>query len=146
VAARFGKVHEEHETPYVADNIITIAAVITVIVFYIASGFKIDGFTVFYYIGTLGTLGLIVVYLLTSISAVAYFGVKKKVWTWQNIAPVIASILLLYVLWSNVSPSALSWPFNILPYIALAFIIVGSLYTYAYIKKSGKLVPRLNVR
>ena len=136
--ASLGKVHEKHDTPYFANSVIAIATVIPVIVMFFATGMQISGFTVFYYIGTLGTLGLIVVYLLTCVSSIAYFGIEKKVWTWQNVAPAIGALLLLYVLWSNVSPSALSYPFNILPYIALAFIIAGSLYTYFYHKSISK--------
>lgn len=135
VPSLFGKVHAKHDTPYAADNIITIAAVIPALALYFGSGLKIDGFTVFFYIGTIGTLGLIVVYLLTCVSSIAYFGVRKKVWTWQNVAPAIGALLLLYVLWSNVSPSALTFPYSIFPYIALAFIVAGCVYTHFYQKK-----------
>ncbi|WP_100487256.1 APC family permease [Sporolactobacillus pectinivorans] len=145
VPSLFGKVHEKHNTPYIADSVITIASVIPIIALYFGSGLQIDGFTVFYYIGTIGTLGLIVVYLLTCISSVAYFGFNKKVWTWQNIAPIVGGLLLLYVLWANVSPSALSYPFNIFPYIALAFIAIGSIYTYYYQKGSRVAADQSNI-
>ncbi len=107
VPARFANTHSKHFTPYIADNTIAAITVIPVIVLYFANGASIDGFVVFQY---LGTIGLIVVYLLTCVSAIGYFGVKQKVWTWQNIAPAIGAIILAYVLWSNVAPSALTFP------------------------------------
>lgn len=135
VPARFANTHPKHSTPHIADNTIAIITVIPVVILYFASGASIDGFMVFQYLGTIGTIGLIIVYLLTCVSSIAYFGVKQKVWTWQNIAPAIGAIILAYVLWSNVAPSALTFPFSIFPYIAAAFLVAGYVVTMVTQKK-----------
>lgn len=139
VSSFFGRVHAKHNTPYVADTTIGIVTLIPVIGLFVMSHMTIDGFTVFFYVGTIGTIGLILVYFLTCISAISYFGFQKKTWTWQNIAPMIGAVLLLYVLWSNVCPSSLTYPYNIFPYIALTFIVVGCIITFYTSRKRDKV-------
>jgi hypothetical protein len=43
---------------------------------------------------------------------------------WRGVLPVIAVVLVGYVLYSNVYPAP-SFPYNLFPYILLAWLVVG---------------------
>lgn len=137
VARIFGTTHAYHGTPAVADTTIAVITIIVPIVFYAATAGRIDGFMVFQYVGTIGTIALILDYLLTCVAAIAYFGVRRHEWTWQCVLPGIGAVILLYALWSNVAPSALEFPFSVFPYVVLAFLVAGYVVTRIECRRNG---------
>ena len=113
------KVHSEHNTPYVAISLIMILAIILQVAM-----FKIDGIEVFGYYATIGSLAIIVAYLITNMAAIVYFK-KIKIRTISNLSIQLISIIALgYVIYSNVYPVP-EYPFNVFPYVVLAWIVVG---------------------
>ncbi|HZP52790.1 APC family permease [Actinocrinis sp.] len=76
--------------------------------------------------GTIGTLILLVAYILTTIGAIYLFFVQRKmaVPTWQIVIPIAAIVLLGYTLYRNVSPypsGAAGW----LPVVSGAWLVIG---------------------
>jgi amino acid transporter len=124
-------VHGKHATPHVA---IHIMLVVNLIVLFAMSWF--DGMTVYGIVATAGALAAVLAYLLTSLGSMFYFG-KRKLWTWQLILPVIAIILLGYLFYSNVYPVPAS-PFNLLPYIVIAWVVLGVIVSFVCGGASGK--------
>ena len=125
------KVHSKHHTPYIALNILLgIAVVITLALF------QKDGIAVFGIVATVGALGLVIAYFITSLGSLIYFG-KKKIWTWQLIAPVIALFILGFTFYSNIYPVP-AYPNNLFPYIILAWTAVGLVINVIYHKISSK--------
>lgn len=120
------KLHHKYNTPYAALILITIVAMIVQVPL-----FKKDGIDVFGYFATIGTLAILVSYIITSIGAVAYF-TKNKIWGKEKLAiPVVSIIALIYVLYSNIYPVP-EFPFNIFPYIVLGWIAVGFVLSHKF--------------
>ncbi|HZU57669.1 MAG TPA: APC family permease [Actinocrinis sp.] len=76
--------------------------------------------------GTIGTLILLVAYILTTIGAIYLFFIQRKmaVPTWQIVIPIAAIVLLGYTLYRNVSPypsGAAAW----LPVVSGSWLVIG---------------------
>jgi hypothetical protein len=85
-------------------------------------------FSVFLWSGTIGTLILLVAYVLTTIGAIKLVFFERKmpgVPMWQIVIPILALVVLGYTLWRNVYPfpspsdGALFWN----PIIAAAWVL-----------------------
>ena len=126
----FSLVHEKHHTPYIAVNTIGVIIVIPILAL-----LNHDGVEVFGYIGTTGALALLLVYLMTSLSSIVYFG-KNKIWTWQLVIPIIALLVLGFTFYSNIYPIP-AFPNNLFPYIVLGWIVIGNIITEIYRKNIG---------
>jgi len=90
--------------------------------------FKADTFAAFLWSGTIGTLILLVAYVLTTIGCVILVFVQRKlpVPMWQIIVPVLALVVLGYTLYRNVIPypawgSSTFW----LPVVSGGWLLVG---------------------
>ena len=97
------------------------------------------GLEVWQYLGTLGTLAILVGYGLVNVGAArAVFDRSLGVAQWRGFLPSIAVILVGYVLYANIYPAP-SFPFNLFPYILLAWLVIGA----AVIAFSPNLVRRV---
>jgi amino acid transporter len=97
VASRWG-------TPANATMVITAMSAIILIVY--ATAFHATAFDAFLWSGTIGTLILLVVYVLASIGCITLVFIRRKltVPTWQIVIPVAGLIVLGYTLYRNVWP------------------------------------------
>ena len=97
------------------------------------------GLQVWQYLGTIGTLAILVGYALVNVGATrAVFDRSLGVGRWRGVFPAVAVILVLYVLYANIYPRPPS-PFNTFPYIVLAWLVIGG----AIIAFTPKLVRRV---
>ncbi len=78
----------------------------------------------FFYPATVGVLTLLVAYIVTNAGALRFLFASRRVPTWEAVFPVIGLAILLYVIYKNVYPAP-DFPFNIFPYIAAAWLLVG---------------------
>ena len=125
ISRSLGQAHPRNQTPYIALAAVMILAFLVNIVLMGQLGTD-----VFAYLGTIGVLSLLLVYLTTQISAMRLFG---RVGRWkgpQFAIPVLAVLLLAYTLWSNVYPVPAA-PYNYFPYLVLAWILAGVVATLA---------------
>lgn len=84
------------------------------------------GLQVWQYLGTLGTLAILVGYGLVNAGAArAVFDRSLGVARWRGVLPVIAVILVGYVLYANIYPAPAA-PYNAFPYILLAWLVIGA--------------------
>lgn len=119
----FGKTHEKHKTPHVAVHAIAVAMV----VLYLLWGVHAGAGNYYNYVGTIGTLTLLVAYLLINVSAVSYFHrerAKGYSVLKHAVIPVASFIILLWPIWNNIYPVP-SYPFNLFPYIAMVWLVIG---------------------
>lgn len=104
-------------------------AVMMVLTFLIVLGWSrapgINGASLFGYLGTIGVFLILVAYILTNIGAIRFF-LARRLWTWQWVIPVLAILVLGYTLYSNIFPIPPA-PYNVLPYVALAWMVAGLL-------------------
>lgn len=114
------KLHSKYGSPYVATNIIMAVNLVVIL----AWSPTANGADLFGYLGTMGVLALLVVYMLTNISAFFLF---RKLGTWTGVklvVPWLAVVALLYSLYNNVWPIPPA-PYNYFPYITAIWGIVG---------------------
>ncbi len=92
------------------------------------------------YLGTMGTLSLLVAYALTCVGAIRYFR-ARRLWTWQYVVPMLAVLALGYTLYSSIYPVPAA-PYNVFPYVTLGWLLVGGVIVLA----SPALVRRIGRR
>src|SRR4051794_8885005 len=121
-------------TPAVAAIVVT--AVMALIQLVSAVFFNAEAFDTFLWSGTIGTLILLVAYVLTTIGAVRLVFVQRRmpaVPMWQVVVPVLALVVLGYTLIRNVFPypaldaGAAFW----FPIVAGAWLLVGTVAVLA---------------
>jgi amino acid transporter len=136
-----GKIHPQHKTPYVAMWIYILVAFAIVIVF----GWNTDPVTLFGETGTLGTIPVIVTYLITNLALPVYMlkHHRAEFSPVKHLAvPVLGTLLMLVPLWGLVQPGQ-SYPFNIYPYLVLGLLALSLIYGAILAKRSPDLVQRI---
>jgi amino acid transporter len=122
--ARLSAVSERRRTPTVS----TLAVVLAVYVIIAFTWFVLGGdpFTLFLESGTIGTLILLVVYVLATIGMVrlVFFTGQSTVRRWELIIPVLGIIVLGYTLFRNVwpLPTGVAWWG---PSVTIAWLVIG---------------------
>ena len=139
----FGKIHPQHKTPHAAMWTYILVALAIVIVFgYI---YSIDPVTLFGDTGTLGTIPVIVTYLVTNLALPVYMLKYHKAEfrpLKHLVVPVLGTILMLFPLWGLVQPGQ-PYPFNIYPYLVLALLVLSLVYGAVLANRSPDLVQRI---
>lgn len=110
------------ETPTHAIDLVSILALIAYLIF----GIRV-GVTNFYnYCGTIGTLSLLIVYVLVNLGVIKYFKYKAKEFSFikHRLCPFIGILVLIYPIYSNLWPVP-AFPMNTFPYFVLLWIILG---------------------
>ena len=69
-------------------------------------------------------LTLLVAYIMTNAGTLRFLFASRRAPAWEIVFPVIALVVLAYVIYRNVYPAP-AFPFNIFPYIAAAWLVVG---------------------
>lgn len=139
----FGKIHPQHKTPHVAMWTYVVIALLIVLVF--GTAYSIDPVTLFGDTGTMGTIPVIVTYLLTNLALPVYmlrhhkeeFGVVRHL-----IVPVLGTAFMLFPLWGLVQPGQ-PYPFSLYPYLALGLFVLSLVYGAILAKRDPDLVQRI---
>jgi amino acid transporter len=99
----------------------------------------------FLWSGTIGTLILLVVYVLTMIGAIMLVFVQRKlpVPSWQIIIPIAAIVVLGYTIYRNIIPWPPAGVARNLPLTAGAWIVVSVIVVLAFPAAARKLGQRL---
>lgn len=139
----FGKVHVQHRTPHTAMWAYIILALLIVLIF--GTFCKIDPVTLFGDTGTLGTIPVIITYLLTNIALPVYM------WRYHRgdfniflhfIIPVLGTLFMLLPLWGLVEPGQ-PYPFNIYPGLVVILLVVSIIYGIILARKNPHLAQTL---
>jgi amino acid transporter len=80
---------------------------------------------VFFYLATIGTLSLLVMYVLTNVAAARHLGRRSL---WQVVAPVGGVLIAGFVLYHNVWPVPPE-PYEFFPYLVLGWLLAGLIIT-----------------
>ena len=124
-----GHVSPARRTPTVSTGAVVVAAyVIIAFTWFVLRG---DPFTLFLEAGTIGTLILLVVYVLATIGMVKlmFFSGQSEVRSWEIVIPILGIIVLGYTLFRNIYPfpSGVAWWG---PAVALAWLGLGLIYAF----------------
>ena len=132
--SQLGRVHPRFHSPHVAIYVLTIFTILVGLAIgtWLGPGPSgLYGFT-----GSIGTIGVVLVYMLCNISLVVFFWKRAD----RNIilhviAPIIGTLGFLYPLWVVIAPGQ-PYPFNFLPYIIGVYILLG-LAAYLYLRRTS---------
>jgi amino acid transporter len=123
ITDRLGTTSRRSSSPAISVAVVMIFTFAVILLWSRAPG--INGATLFGYLGTIGVFLILVAYILTNVGAIRFFA-ARRLWRWQWVIPVLAILVLGYTLYSNIYPVPAP-PFNIFPYVALAWLVIGLL-------------------
>jgi amino acid transporter len=138
-----GTVNEKTGTPVRALTVVTIAAAIIILGYRVL--FTTSLFNVFLWSGVIGTLILLVAYILATLGAIRllWFSGPAKSPVWQAIIPVAALVVLLATIYYNVDPDA-ARAFRWTYYTAGIWVILGIVLVVALPGLSRRVGERLS--
>lgn len=122
-----GRAHRTHKTPHVAIGVLA-PVVIVVPVVMVAVG--VTPLEVFTYIGTIGTFGYMLGYLLMAVALPFFLRRRGEANPLSAVLAVVVVAALLYVFYKNVVPVP-PYPLNLMPWIFLGLVVLG-LAWYAF--------------
>ena len=137
----FGKIHPRHRTPHIAIWTYILGALAITLVF----GWKIDPVEFFGDIGTLGTIPIIIVYLLTNLALPVYmlrFHRADFSPVRHLVIPALGTALTLVPLWELIQPGQPA-PFNLFPTLAGIGLLVSLVYGAILARRMPDLVQRI---
>jgi amino acid transporter len=120
--ASLGKVHDTHRTPHRA-VLVCGALVVAVSLAMSPLGFL----EAFGYAGTLASFGFVVVYLALCIVAPLDLRKTGEMTGRHVLVGILGAALMAFVIVGSVYPQP-EYPFNMLPYVFLAFMLVGAIW------------------
>jgi amino acid transporter len=118
-------------TPAAAAVVITTSVLLIAIICAVFCG--ATPFDTFLWSGTIGTLILLVAYVLATIGCIKLVFIDKKlpVPIWQVIVPIAALLMLGYTIWRNVFPYPDSGPERFFPVVAFGWLLLVTIVMFA---------------
>ena len=117
----FYRTHRKHHTPYFSINILTAVSILIFV-----GCFRLKAIDVGRYAATVGTLALLLSYMLATICAIVFFH-RNKVWKGAKlILPVLSVCILGIIFVFNIYPVP-EYPVNLLIFGLLIWLIAGLL-------------------
>jgi amino acid transporter len=138
-----GKIHPRHQTPHSAMWVFLLIAVALILGFCLLGG--IAPMDYFGFAGTLGTVPIILTYMLTNLALPVYvirYRRDELHIVRHVVMPVAGTLVMLFPLWGFVQPGQ-SWPFNVLPWIVLGVLVLSVLYGTVIARLSPGLARRI---
>jgi amino acid transporter len=139
----FGKIHPRYATPHTAMWSFILVALAIVLIFGYA--YRTEPVALFGYTSTLGTIPIILTYLLTNVALPVYmlknhrqdFSVVRHL-----IVPLLGTGLMLFPLYGLLEPGQ-PFPFSLFPYLALGLCVIAVIYGALLARRSPDLVQRI---
>jgi amino acid transporter len=120
-----------NDTPAVAA--MTVTGVVLVIALVCAVFFNAKPFDTFLWSGTIGTLILLVAYVLATIGCIKLIWIDKKmpqVPRWEIVIPLAALVVIGYTIYRNVIPYPTSGPAQWFPVVAFGWVLLVALVAF----------------
>lgn len=131
----------KHGTPHLAVHTIGIL----MLGCYLLIGVRSGSSNFYAYFGTIGTFTLLVAYLLINLAAIRYFRKNRDAGysvVRHLVVPVLGFLALLWPVYGNLYPVP-AFPFNLFPYIAAAWIVLGIIVINIRSAKNPDLPARI---
>ena len=138
-----GKVHPLHQTPHSAMWVFLIIAVALILGFGLLGG--VAPLNYFGFAGTLGTIPIILTYMLTNIALPIYvirYHRSELDIVRHILMPIAGTLVMLFPLWGLVQPGQV-WPFNVFPWVALGVLVLSIIYGVVIARLSPGLAHRI---
>jgi amino acid transporter len=141
--AFLGKIHPRHQTPHRAMWLFLIIAVALILGFGLLGG--VAPMDYFGFAGTLGTIPIILTYMLTNLALPVYvirYHRSELDIIRHILLPVAGTLVMLFPLWGLIQPGQ-AWPFNVFPWIALGALVLSVIYGIVIARLSPGLAHRI---
>ena len=141
--AFLGKIHPRHQTPHSAMWMFLIIAVALILGFGLLGG--VAPMDYFGFAGTLGTIPIILTYMLTNLALPVYvirYHRSELDIIRHILLPVAGTLVMLFPLWGLIQPGQ-TWPFNVFPWIALGALALSVIYGIVIARLSPGLAHRI---
>jgi len=138
-----GKIHPQHKTPHWAMWVFLLIAVTLILGFGLIGGVKpLDYFG---FAGTLGTIPIILTYMLTNLALPVYvfrYHRDELEIVRHVLLPIAGTLVMLFPLWGLIQPGQ-AWPYNMFPWVALGVLVLSMIYGVVLARLSPTLAGRL---
>jgi amino acid transporter len=138
-----GKIHPRHQTPHTAIWIFLIISVVLILGFGLLAG--VAPLDYFGFAGTLGTIPIILTYMLTNLALPVYvirFHRSDLDILRHILLPIAGTLVMLFPLWGLIQPGQVR-PFNVFPWIALGVLALSAIYGVVIARLSPGLADRI---
>lgn len=143
--AVLGKIHPRHQTPHSATWVFLALAVSLILGFGLLGG--VSPLEYFGFAGTLGTIPIILTYMLTNLALPVYvirhhrseLDVLRHV-----LLPAAGTLVMLFPLWGLIQPGQ-PWPYNVFPWAAFGVLVLSLAYGLIMARISPGLAGRIGV-
>jgi amino acid transporter len=139
VSSRLGRTHRVNQTPHVAIALSAPVMLVVPAILVLAGNTPVAAAG---YVGTLATFGFMLGYFLVSVAAPVYLSKVDEQSRSVVIAGALAALAMLAVFANNIYPVP-PFPLNILPYVFLAYVLVGLVWYQVRSRRSPALAARL---
>ena len=138
-----GKIHPRHQTPHSAMWVFLMVAVALVLGFSLLGG--IAPLDYFGFAGTLGSIPVILTYMLTNLALPVYVlrHHRSELDILRHfVLPIAGTLVMLFPLWGLIQPGQ-AHPFNLFPWIALSVLALSIIYGIVIARFSPGLAGRI---
>jgi amino acid transporter len=122
LSPKLGQVHPKTGAPANASSAILVVSFIALV------GLRLGGASAvnaFFYPATIGVFLILSAYAVTNLAGVKFFFFGRRLALWKALIPVVGLAALAYTFYKNVIPIP-AHPYNLFPYIAAAWLLVGA--------------------
>ena len=141
--AVLGNIHPRHQTPHSAMWVYLIITVSLILGFGLLGG--VSPLRYFGFAGTLGTIPVILTYMLTNLALPIYVirHHRSELDVLRHmLLPAAGTLIMLFPLWGLVQPGQ-SWPYNIFPWAAFGVLTLSVVYGLILARMSPGLAGRI---
>jgi amino acid transporter len=141
--AVLGKIHPQHQTPHSAMWVFLVITLSLVLGFGILGG--VSPLNYFGFAGTLGTIPIILTYMLTNLALPVYIvrHHRSELDVFRHILlPAVGTVVMLFPLWGLIQPGQ-PWPYNVFPWVAFGVLALSVVYGLVIARMSPGLAARI---
>jgi amino acid transporter len=141
--AVLGKIHPQHRTPHSATWTFLAITVLLILGFGFLDG--VSPLNYFGFAGTLGTIPIIITYMLTNLALPVYVirYHRSELDALRHILlPAAGTLVMLVPLWGLIQPGQ-PWPYNVFPWAALGVLALSMVYGIVIARMSPGLATRI---
>jgi amino acid transporter len=143
----FAKVHPRYKTPYIAVHVQGALGIAVAIILGFALGGPLLAFAL---LGTIATLIIVLIYILTNVSNLVFFWREHRDelnWIWNFVVPIVGTVIFIPVLLAafgieflGLGITPLSAPANAAPWIVLVWLLLGAIvFGYLSSRSPGRI-------
>ena len=140
--AVLGKIHPRHQTPHSAMWVFLAITLSLILGFGILGG--VSPLNYFGFAGTLGTIPIILTYMLTNLALPVYIvrHHRSELDVFRHILlPAVGTVVMLFPLWGLIQPGQ-PWPYNVFPWVAFGVLALSVVYGLVIARMSPGLAAR----